>query len=99
HAKRASDAGRFIDAGDDQRRRDSAAFVDRKRRRVEQVRKRGDRFVAAGRASIDRRVAGGNRFSVGAAALVAAASALRLWQQCIDGIGGNGNECARDDGL
>jgi len=89
NAKRASDAGCFIDVGEGQRRRGPAAFVDRKHRRAEQICERRDRGITAGRATVDRRVAGGNRVGIRSAAVVAAAAALRLRQQGIDRIGGN----------
>src|SRR5690606_34005093 len=52
----------------------------------EQVRQAPDALDAAGRAAVDRRLAAGNRFGVGAAAGEAALRALRLGQQCIDRI-------------
>ena len=89
-ADRAADAACLVDDGDGERHLDAAARVDTRARAARERRECGDRRVAAGRAAVDRRVLARDRVRVGGAIRVAAARALRLRQQRIDGIGGDG---------
>ncbi len=86
-AQRATDARRFVDAGDEQRPRHSARRVERWCVATHELRESRDRRIAAGRTAVDAGSAIGDRLRVRTTARVAATRALRLRQQVVDAIG------------
>jgi len=85
-AQRAADARCFVDERERERLRVPARSIERKRRHIQQFGQRGDRRLAAGRATVDRGLAAGDRFGIGPAANLAATAALRLRKQCVDPV-------------
>src|SRR5207244_3825999 len=85
----AADADFLIDLRDQRRALDPVGGIQRERRAPEKRGERGDSGRAAWRALVDLGPARQDRLRVRATAVVAAARALRLWQQGIDVVGGD----------
>jgi hypothetical protein len=86
-AQRAADAQRFVDIGDRARPLQAVDGIERNDFAAGDRRQPRDAFGAARRALVDVGRAGGDRFRVGAAAVIAALGALRLRQDVFDAIG------------
>jgi len=85
-AQRASDADRFVDAGECERMGLAAAPIQRDALATGDRCERRDERVASGRAAIDRR-ARGDGVRVRTAAVIAALFALHLRQHGVDRVG------------
>src|SRR5580704_4035364 len=81
-----ADARLLVNLRDDEWALRAIGGIEGQHRTLQQRGECGDRLCATGRALVELRAAGGERFSVGAAAAIAAARALGLRQQRIDVI-------------
>jgi hypothetical protein len=104
-AQRAADAQAFVDECDGARMLGAVHRIQWNHRLAEQARQARDAPGAARRALVVVRVAGGDRFRVWAAAVIAALRALRLGEQIFEaireglGIGHGDNGAAAPNGF
>jgi hypothetical protein len=82
-----SNASIFVDDRNQGGSLDSIVGVQRQYLALKQPGQGCDGRCATGRALVDLRGAVGNRFRIGSTAVVAAARALRLWEERVDVVG------------